>query len=258
MHSRIAAIYRYPIKGLSAERLAQVTLATGDGLPQDRRFALALADTVFDPAKPEWLSKDHFAMLRRDEKLAELRTRLDAASGSLTVEYKGQTVFAASIAAADGKIAASHFFDEFLGESVAKRLRLVEAPGHAFFDARRKPNTATDKYVSLVNLASLAELAKIVGREVDPLRFRANLYVDGLPAWRETEWIGASISIGDTTLRGVSPITRCAATHVNPATAQRDLDVLGGLKRGFGHVFMGVYAEVTRGGNVLEGDTVTA
>jgi MOSC domain-containing protein len=256
MPARIAAIYRYPTKGLSAERLAQVTLATGDGLPQDRRFALALADTPFDPAKPEWLSKDHFAMLRRDEKLAALKTRFDAETDKLTIEHQGQAVFAASITVAEGKKAAACFFDDFLGESVARPLRLVEAPGHHFFDARRKPNAATDKYVSLVNLASLAELAKIVGRDVDPLRFRANLYLDGLPAWHEMEWIDAAISVGNAMLRGVSPITRCAATHVNPATAARDLDVLGSLKRGFNHVFMGVYAEVTRAGDIAEGDTV--
>ncbi|MBM3346199.1 MAG: MOSC domain-containing protein, partial [Betaproteobacteria bacterium] len=71
----VNAIHRYPIKGLSAEPLERVTLATGRCLPHDRRFALARASTVIDPVRPEWLPKTHFFMLMRDERLAELRTR---------------------------------------------------------------------------------------------------------------------------------------------------------------------------------------
>jgi uncharacterized protein YcbX len=51
-------------------------------------------------------------------------------------------------------------------------------------------------------------------------------------------------------------IPRCAATSVNPETAQRDLTVPKALKQHFGHVDMGVYAEVVRGGRVAVGDPV--
>jgi uncharacterized protein YcbX len=46
----IESIWRYPIKGLTSERLNTVTLTPGRCLPHDRRFALARADTEFDPA----------------------------------------------------------------------------------------------------------------------------------------------------------------------------------------------------------------
>jgi uncharacterized protein YcbX len=61
----------YPVKGLSAEKLDRVTLTRGECLPLDHRFAIALGSTAFDPARPEWLSKTHFIMLMRDEKLAQ-------------------------------------------------------------------------------------------------------------------------------------------------------------------------------------------
>lgn len=38
---RIEKIYRYPVKGLSAEALEAVALMPGEMLPHDRRFALA-------------------------------------------------------------------------------------------------------------------------------------------------------------------------------------------------------------------------
>jgi uncharacterized protein YcbX len=77
-----------------------------------------------------------------------------------------------------------------------------------------------------------------------------------VPAWGELDWLGSEIRVGDARLRVISPITRCAATQVNPATAERDLDIVGALQRGFGHNLMGIYAEVTEGGEITLGDTI--
>src|SRR6516162_11502341 len=81
----VAAIYRYPVKGLSAEKMDRVVLAPGKCLPHDRRFAIAPGSTRFDPEHPEWLPKTHFIMLMRDEKLAQLRTHFDVESGVLAI-----------------------------------------------------------------------------------------------------------------------------------------------------------------------------
>ena len=254
---QIAAIYRYPVKGLSAERLARVMVAPGECLPQDRRFAIALASTAFDPARPEWLPKTHFVMLMRDEKLAQLATRFDAETGEFTIEHAGGIAVTARLTAPEGCRVVSGFVADFLRPAVEGPLRIVEAPGHAFADARRKPNATTDKYVSLINLASIAALERVVGTSVDPLRFRANVYFDGAPAWGELGWIGSAIRLGGARLRVIAAITRCAATEVNPDTAERDLDVVGALQRGFGHNLMGIYAEVTAGGDIAVGDALS-
>jgi len=257
MAMTIAAIYRYPVKGLSAETLERVALLPGECLPQDRRFAIALNSTRFDPEHPQWLSKTHFVMLMRDEKLARLKTRFDAATGELTIESAGEAAGAAVLRARltepEGCRLVGEFVADFLGPAVERPLRVVEAPGHAFADARRKPNATTDKYVSLINRASIAALEGVVGAPVDPLRFRANLYFDGTPAWRELDWTGSEIMVAGARLKVISAITRCAATEVNPATAARDLDIVGALQRGFGHNLMGVYAEVVDGGDIATG-----
>ena len=41
----ITNIYRYPIKGLSAEALSEIELQAGKSLKGDRRFAIALGST---------------------------------------------------------------------------------------------------------------------------------------------------------------------------------------------------------------------
>lgn len=254
MASAIAAIYRYPVKGLSAEPLDRVALTPGQCLPHDRRFAVALAATNFDPQRPEWLSKTHFVMLMRDEKLAELRTSFAPESGELTIRRAGAVALRAHLTGPRGCREVGEFLAGFLGPAVAGPLRVVAAPGHAFADARRKPNATTDQYVSLINLASITALEAITGTPVDPIRFRANIYLEGAPAWQELEWIGSEIAVGAARLRVIAPITRCAATEVNPATAERDLDIVGALQRGFGHNLLGIYAEVAAGAEIKIGD----
>jgi uncharacterized protein YcbX len=257
MTSTIAAIYRYPVKGLSAEPLDRTTLAPGQCLPHDRRFAIALPSTRFDRERPEWLAKTHFVMLMRDAALAHLHTRFDPETGELTIADETGPHLRARITEPDGARQAAEFVGEFLGDAVARPLRLVESPGHAFADARKKPNATADKYVSLINRASIAALEEQVEMPVDPLRFRANVYFDGPPAWPELDWIGSDIALGAARLRIVSPITRCAATEVNPDTAERDLDTLAALRRHFGHNLMGIYAEVTEGGAIAVGDRLS-
>jgi len=262
MPMTIAAIYRYPVKGLSAEHLERVAVVPGECLPQDRRFAIALPSTRFDPERPEWLSKTHFVMLMRDEKLARLRTGFDAATSALTIEYAGEYAgqHAGGIAVRgcltepEGRRLVCEFLADFLGPSVEQPLRIVEAPGHAFADARKKPDATTDKYVSLINLASIAALEGLVRAPVDPLRFRANVYFAGAPAWSELGWIGREVAVQGARLRVISAITRCAATQVNPMTAERDLDIVAELQRGFGHNLMGIYAEIATGGDIAIGD----
>src|SRR3954454_19851221 len=119
MENTIAAIYRYPVKGLSAEALDRVTLASGECLPHDRRFAIALPTTRFDPEHPEWLAKTHFVMLMRDEALAHLHTRFDPQTGELTIDDQSGRTLRARITESDGATQIADFIADFLGDSVA-------------------------------------------------------------------------------------------------------------------------------------------
>src|SRR5205809_7359606 len=109
MPQTIAAIYRYPVKGLSPEPLGSVALTPGQCLPQDRRFAVALPSTRFDPERPQWLAKTHFVMLMRDEKLARLHTRFDAASGELTLDHPDGRTLRARLTEDQGRQAVGEF-----------------------------------------------------------------------------------------------------------------------------------------------------
>ncbi len=248
----IADIRRYPVKGLSAEALASVVLEAGGGVAEDRRFALAHTPVDFDPDAPRWLPKTRFLMLMRNERLAALDTRFDADTGMLTVSRGGNEVVRGRITEPVGRAVIEDFFAAYMGAEARAKPRLLEAPpGHMFSDHPAR-------VVSLINLASVRDLERVVGAPVDPVRFRANLYFEGLDPWAEFAWVDTDIAVGAARLRVTARIPRCAATNVDPATGARDMNIPKALQRGFGHVDLGLYASVTVGGPVSVGDEIRA
>ena len=129
MTTNITALYRYPVKGLSPEPLDRVALMPGRCLPHDRRFAIALPATEFDPAHPQWLSKTHFVMLMRDEQLARLATRFDPATGELTIEHPGGSLRACLTDPA-GCRTVGEFVADFLGPATERPCRAVARHVH--------------------------------------------------------------------------------------------------------------------------------
>ena len=57
---KIESLYRYPVKGLTPEPLAEAALTPGRCLPWDRSFALAQGDSSFDAAKSRLGSEIQF------------------------------------------------------------------------------------------------------------------------------------------------------------------------------------------------------
>src|ERR1700759_4582336 len=86
----IKTIYRYPVKGLSPERLAGTMLAARQTLPADRLYAIENGPTGFDPAAPAYFPKQRFLMLMRNERLARLDTRLEETSHVLSIREGGR------------------------------------------------------------------------------------------------------------------------------------------------------------------------
>ena len=247
--AQIASLYRYPVKGLSPEPLPRVTLEIGQTLPADRRYAIENGPSGFDPADPKWMSKAYFLMLQRDQWLAGLHTRFDDASGVLTIRRDGAVAAQGDLETGEGRAAIEGFFATGFAGKIKGTPKVLSGRGHSFSDVARK-------VVSIINLGSLRAIETMVGQPVHPLRFRANVYVEGWPAWREFEWLDQTLVVGKARLKVVKRITRCAAVNVDPETAVRDLDIPQALMRRLGHNECGVYAEVIAGGVIGVGDAI--
>ncbi|MGR4864370.1 MOSC domain-containing protein [Caulobacter sp. LARHSG274] len=250
MQAQVAALYRHPVKGFTPERLSQVELAAGACFPCDRLYAVEDGPSGFDPAAPDHVSKMKFTVLAKIPRVARARTAYDEASGVLTARAEGQADFAGDLRADPGRRGFEAWLAALLGEEARGPLRVIAGPGaHRFMDSR-------SGFVSVVNLASVRDLQDRLGRPVDPLRFRANLYVEGWPAWVENDWTGRAMRVGEARAEVLKPIVRCAATHVDPTTAERDIEVVKALFDLYGHMHCGVYLKVEQGGAVREGDGV--
>ncbi|HQT64916.1 MAG: sulfurase [Acidocella sp. 20-57-95] len=251
---RIESLYRYPVKGLTPERLNQAALSPGRCIPWDRAFALAQGDGAFDAANPAWVSKSNFMCLLKNASITLLQTRFDEAAGLLGFTAPDGGAFEASPFSPEGQAAIARFLTYYLGDEArfgpagrAPSFHYVEA--HSFCDHQ-------SQVVSLIGLGSLQALEQAAGAVRDKRRFRANLYVEDIEPWAEFNWLGREIAIGETRLAVQERIDRCGATTVNPDTGLRDANPVLELKRGFGHIELGVFAEVLVGGQIKPGDAV--
>lgn len=253
MSTRIASLQRYPVKGLSPEPLASVTLDKGAYFPGDRLFAVENGPAGFDPACPEHQPKIKFLMLMRNESLARLKTRYEEETATLVVEEGGREAVRGDLSTREGRLAVEAFFRRFMPGELRGPPKVLAAPeGFRFTDSRRG-------YVSLINLASVRALENVVGAPVDPLRFRGNIHLEGLDPWAEFDLVGQVLAApSGVRLKVTKRIERCAATNVDPATGIRDLQIPRSLMQAYGHFDCGIYAEVLAAGALAPGDSLAA
>ncbi|MGY2048949.1 MOSC domain-containing protein [Methylobacterium sp. JK268] len=245
----VAALHRYPVKGLSPEPLEEATLSAGGYFPGDRLYAVENGPSGFDPAAPAHQPKVKFLMLMRHAELARLATRYEDETGELVIREGDREVLRADLRARAGRLTAEAFFRRFMPGALRGPPKVLAAPdGFRFTDSR-------SGFVSLINLASVAAIEDMVGAPVDPLRFRGNLQVTGLPAFGELDLVGTDLVGSEgVRLRVIKRTERCAATNVDPATGERDLAIPKALMQRLGHADCGVYAQVVAGGVLRRGD----
>jgi hypothetical protein len=245
----VAALYRYPVKGLSPELLPSVELKAGETLPFDRAYAIENGGGRFDPEAPKHLPKVNFLMLMRDERLATLGTTFDEQTETLTISREGKQVARGQLTTKLGRQLIEQFIAAYMKSELRGAPKIVLAPGHSFSDV-------PVKCLHIVNLASVRDLERVVGRPVDPLRFRANIYLDGLPPWVEFQWLDKELAIGTTRLAVFKRTQRCEATNVDPVTGARDMAIPATLQRSWGHMDFGIYAKIVQGGRVAPTEAV--
>ncbi|MEX0840126.1 MAG: MOSC domain-containing protein [Parvibaculum sp.] len=243
----IVGLYRYPVKGLSPEALAEVTLEAGGTFPWDRAFAIENGKHDFDPENPKHFPKIKFLMLMRDERLARLKTHFDDATTTLDIAEDGKPALRANLMTAEGRAAIEDFMADYMKDELRGTPRLVHAPGFSHSDAPAK-------LVSIINMASVRALEEKIGAHVNPLRFRANVYVEGLHAFEDHDWVGRRFKIGGATFEGFHKTVRCAATNVDPATGTRDMEIPATLLHHWDHADLGLYAHVKSPGTIRPGD----
>ena len=246
---RVEYLYRYPVKGLTAEALEATEVEAGGAIPWDRAFALAQGGGAFNPEAPGWVPKTNFMCLMKNAGTAALRSHFDVKSGILTIRAPDGDGISENALNPEGQTRIAAFLAGFMGEEARGTPTFHHTPGHVFGDNR-------EPVISLINIASLQDYEAKQGARRHRRRFRANVWFSGAAPWSEFDWIGKTIQMGGAMLRVTDRIVRCPATEVNPVTAQRDADPIRELRTLYGHTHLGIFAEVIEGGRFAVGDGI--
>ena len=258
--AKVTALYRYPVKGFTPQPCERLTVLPGGRVAGDRVLNFRFADApVADNA---WCKKYHGAVLVNTPGLARLQVTFDEAKQRVRIAFENHVLA-----------------DDTLDE--AGRQRLVDAMTGYVLSLEDNPlkghptrlplklvgDGAAPIYqdsnlgrVTLHSRESLASAGLALGdTHLDEARFRHNIVIDGVAAWEEQAWVGHAVRVGDVVFESTKATVRCLATHANPQTGARDLQVMQTLVKAFAQqepVF-GIGMLSATGGDIRIGDEVS-
>ncbi|MCR9110946.1 MOSC N-terminal beta barrel domain-containing protein [Marivita sp. XM-24bin2] len=245
MTANVTEIWRHPIKSHGRETLESVTVAAGGTIPFDRLWAVAHERSKVDGS--EWASCGNFCRVANLPSLMAVSARFDKSLGQITLSHPDVPDLTFNPDCDSPAFLA--WVRNLVPEDTLKPARLVKAQGPAFTDSDFPS-------ITLCNHASHRAVEQRVGRPLSHLRWRGNIWIDGLAPWEEFDWDSREVRIGEVILRVRERTDRCKSTHSNPETGKRDADVLGALES-WGHQDFSVRAQVIRGGAIQIGDEVS-
>jgi uncharacterized protein YcbX len=224
---RVAGVWRYPVKSMAAEAVPSAEVSW-HGVAGDRRWGF-VRERGARSGSP-WLTiRDRPDMVRYRPRFGDPE-RPNASYVVVT------TPTGAELDVTDPTLAAE------LGGGVGA-LKLDRGT----FDALP---------LSLITTQSAGRLGVLGGRPLDLRRFRPNLVIDADGgAFREDDWIGCTLRIGDALVRVDARDQRCVVVNVDPTTAERDPTVFRTIAR-HRKARLGVYGTPARPGGVAAGDLV--
>jgi uncharacterized protein YcbX len=244
MTATVTEIWRHPIKSHGREPLMAVTLEPGKAMPLDRLWAVAHERSKVGGSV--WAPCGNFCRVAKLPSLMAITARHDPTSGRITLHHPDQNTLTFD-PETEGDLFIT-WTKALAPDDALQPTRLVKAQAQAFTDSDFPS-------VTLCNHASHRAVEQRVGRPLSHLRWRGNIWIDGLAPWEEFDWDDREIRIGDSVLRVRERTDRCKSTHSNPETGLRDADVLGALAS-WGHQDFSVRAEVIQGGEIKAGDEV--
>ncbi len=244
MTARLTEIFRYPIKAHGAELIETANVTSGTCLPFDRAWAAVHEESSEDGTV--WAKCRNFSRGAGAPELMAISSTLDEVSGLLTLRHPNQADLTFDPNTESDAFVA--WVKPLMPENRAQTTRLVKAVQQGMTDSDFPS-------ISLASHSSRRAVSDKAGMDLSPLRFRSNLWFDGLAPWEENEWVGHRLKIGSAEFKVEERITRCLSTHANPETGERDANTLDALEAGWGHRDFSVAAVVVKYGTIRLGDT---
>jgi len=259
--ARVAALFRYPVKGFTPEACKSLTVLDEGRIAGDRVLGIRFANSgVADNA---WSKKHEFVALVNTPGLARLYLRFNHRAQRLRISLEGVVLVDAALDEKGRRQIAAAVENYVLDLDENPLSRHPERlPLRVVGDGvtpRYQDNEAGQ--ITVHGRASIAAVAAAAGDpNLSERRFRSNIAVEGMEPWEEQSWVGRKVRIGRVKFDVVRPKVRCLAVNANPETGERDSPILATLLSAFAQqqpTF--AVAMVTRGagGRIRVGDKVS-
>ncbi|MBI3695664.1 MAG: MOSC N-terminal beta barrel domain-containing protein, partial [Acidobacteria bacterium] len=182
----------FPVKSLDPVTVEEAVVARGAGLAGDREFCI-----VDDQG--QWVNGKRTPLVHRIRSQVERNRREIALNGERFHLDRERPAIEA-----------------WLSRRLEIRVHLEQDAAVGF------PDDTNASGPTLVSTATLCEVARWFGADLDEMRrrFRANLEIDGVPAFWEDQLIGVSFRLGEVAIEGVNPCARCAVPSRDSLTGE--------------------------------------
>jgi len=252
MNCKISSLHFSPIKSLSFQSLNSCLLKKDVGIEDDRIYAFSrnlnseeAALIEKDPNKRELIN---YLTLKNSPFLNRYNFNLD--NENITIIKDGNEII--TLPKNDREGLSKKLLE--LEPKIPKPVYLLKNNQYPFFDTTHSEKISNT--ISLINLNSIKDFESKINKIIEFERFRGNIYVKNLEAWKERLWIGKILKINDLEFQVLSHIPRCSATNLKINSEISDINLPIQLKKNYGHMDMGIYLIPLQDGQISIEDNI--
>ena len=260
MSISISSINYCPVKSISFQSIKSCEIIKNIGIVGDRIFAFSkgldlnqaqLFEKKLEERRGKW---NKILTLKNSPFLNKYNFLFD--NDKLTLTQNNSEILTINIDETSEYELLSNKILE-LESSLQKPIYLMKNKDIPFFDTSISNKTILNHSISLINTKSVEDFQNKTNQEIETQRFRGNIFVDGVDAWEERNWIGKIIKINDISFKVEKNIPRCVAINLKPNTDDNSLNLLQSLKKTYNHFDMGVYLTALDDGPINIGDNIS-
>jgi len=259
MNCTISSIHYCPVKSVSFQTIDSCEIKKNIGIVGDRNFAFSKdLDTnkakLFEKSPEERKGKWNKILTLKNSPVLNKYNFLFK-NDNLTLTFEDKEVLTIDINENSERQKLVKKIIE-LESSLKEPIVLMRNKEFPFFDTSVSKKVDFVNSVSLLNIQSINDFQDKIDKNIEISRFRGNIYVDGIKAWEERNWIGKIIKINNISFKVEKNIPRCVAINLKPKTDDNSLNLLQSLKKSYNHFEMGIYLVALDDGKIEIGNKI--
>ena len=255
MNISISSIYFSPVKSISFQKINKCEIKKNIGIINDRLFAFS---RLIDSEKAQKIEQEpserkliNFLTLKNTPILNKYSFEYN--KGNLEL-FDDQKKLISINPNNPEEVSLIELEVSNLEDQVKGPVFLLKNYQNPFFDTNSGGEVMNS--ISLINLNSIKDFEKNMGKDVEYQRFRGNFYIRGLNAWEERSWIGKTININGLSFKVDDHIPRCSATNLKPKSEETTFNLPQKLKEFYDNIHLGVYLIPLEDGEVSIEDLI--